>query len=290
MRYAFISAEKANYPLTTLCRAMQVARSGYYRWATGYRSSRELEDERVLPLVRQIFIDSKANYGSRTVAKALGELGLASCRDRARRLMRIAGLSVKKKSKWKSTTDSRHNLPVFPNLLMRDFKVSAPNRAWAGDITYIWTAEGWLHLAVVLDLFSRRVVGWSLDRRMKARLVMGALEMALWRRRPAKGLVFHSDQGSQYASFDFQQLLANSGIDGSMSRKGDPYDNAVVESFFSRLKSDRVRGRSYHSREEATRDIVDYIEMYYNSNRLHSSLGYVSPKKFEERWLEQQEP
>ena len=288
MRYAFISAEKANYPLTVLCRAMKVARSGYYLWAAGGRSARELEDGRVLPVVRQIFIGSHANYGSRSMSKAMGERNLPCSRDRARRLMRVAGLSVKKKRKWKRTTDSGHNLPVFPNLLKRDFKVGAPNRAWVGDITYIWTAEGWLHLAVVLDLFSRQVVGWSLHRRMTAQLVTDALEMALLRRRPQQKMIFHSDQGSQYASFDFQQLLARNKITGSMSRKGDPYDNAVAESFFSRLKSDRVRGRRYPSREAATRDIVDYIEMYYNSNRLHSSLGYVSPKKFEEQWLASQ--
>jgi transposase InsO family protein len=199
--------------------------------------------------------------------------------------MCLAGLSVRKKRKWKATTSSRHSLPVSPNILARDFAVASPDLAWAGDITYIWTAEGWLYLAVILDLFSRRVVGWALNRRMNSALVMRAFEMALWRRRPAPGLVFHTDRGSQYASFDFQQMLADAGITGSMSRKGDPYDNAVVESFFASLKTDRISLRHYQTREEATRDIVDYIEMFYNGVRLHSSLDYVSPKDFEDKWL-----
>lgn len=222
------------------------------------------------------------------MAKALQARDVPCSRSRARRLMCVAGLSVRRKRKWKATTNSRHMLPVSPNLLARDFEACEPNRAWVGDITYIWTAEGWLYLAVILDLFSRRVVGWAIDRRMTSKLVSGAFRMALWSRRPSAELVFHSDRGSQYANFDFQQLLSASGITGSMSRKGDPYDNAVVESFFASLKSDRVRRRQYKSREEAKRDIVDYIEMFYNSSRLHSSLGYVSPKEYEELWLAEQ--
>lgn len=202
--------------------------------------------------------------------------------------MLLAGLSVRRKRKWKATTNPRHNLPVSPNILSRDFDSAAPDLAWVDDITYIWTAEGRLYLAVILDLFSRRVIGWALANRMNSKLVTNAFEMALWRRRPASGLVFHSDQGSQYASFDFQQLLTNSGITGSMSRKGDPYDNAVMESFFASLKTDRVSLRHYQTREDAKRDIVDYIEMFYNEERLHSSLDYVSPKDFERQWLASQ--
>lgn len=288
MRYQFVAAEKADYPLTLLCQAMKVSRSGFYAWAINDSSDREREDQKLLPLVRQVFLDSGATYGSRRMAKALQARDVPCSRSRARRLMRVAGLSIKRKRKWKATTSSRHMLPVSPNLLARDFAACEPNRAWVGDITYIWTAEGWLYLAVILDLFSRRVVGWAIDRRMTSRLVSGAFRMALWSRRPTAELVFHSDRSTQYASFDFQQLLSASGITGSMSRKGDPYDNAVVESFFASLKSDRVRRSHYKSREEAKRDIVDYIEMFYNSSRLHSSLGYVSPKDYEDLWLAEQ--
>lgn len=285
MRYRFVAAEKANYSLTLLCRTMKVSRSGFYGWTAADQSERERDDRRLLPIVRELFLQSGATYGSRRLARALQARGHACSRSRARRLMCLAGLSVRKKRKWKATTSSRHSLPVSPNILARDFAVASPDLAWAGDITYIWTAEGWLYLAVILDLFSRRVVGWALNRRMNSALVMRAFEMALWRRRPAPGLVFHTDRGSQYASFDFQQMLADAGITGSMSRKGDPYDNAVVESFFASLKTDRISLRHYQTREEATRDIVDYIEMFYNGVRLHSSLDYVSPKDFEDKWL-----
>lgn len=288
MRYRFIQAQKANYPLTLLCRNMNVSRSGYYLWTTATQSERELCDRKLLPTVREVFLRSGATYGSRRMAKSLQLRGEECSRSRARRLMRLAGLSVRRKRKWKATTSSRHNLPVSPNLLAREFGTEAPDTAWAGDITYIWTAEGWLYLAVILDLFSRLVVGWALASRMTSKLVEDAFEMALWRRRPQPGLVFHSDRGSQYASFDFQQLLANSGITGSMSRKGDPYDNAMVESFFASLKSDRTSLRHYQCREDAKRDIVDYIEMFYNEERLHSSLNYVSPKDFEKQWLAMQ--
>ena len=197
--------------------------------------------------------------------------------------MREAGVWVRYRPRYRATTDSRHTHPVFPNRLERDFTVTAPNRVWASDITYVWTREGWLYLAVVIDLYARKVVGWSMGSRLTAALACDALRMALWRRRPAYGaLIHHSDRGVQYASHAFRQLLKEHGIVGSMSRKGDCWDNAVVESFFGSLKSERVHWRNYQIREEARQDIIHYIVMFYNSHRLHSYLGYQSPDAFEE--------
>jgi putative transposase len=195
--------------------------------------------------------------------------------------MNLAQVSVRRRRKFKATTDSRHNLPVAPNLLDREFEAKEPNRVWASDITYMWTAGGWLYLAVILDLFSRQVVGWSMNKRITKKLVIDALRMGVWRRRPDAGLIFHSDRGSQYCSNDFQKLLKTNGMVSSMSRKGDCWDNAVAESFFGSLKTERVFFTAYQTREEARRDIVDYIEMFYNSKRRHSYLGYMSPMEFE---------
>jgi len=284
VRYRFISAEKANYPLTLLCRVMKVASSGYYAWLAAGKSMRDMANEKLIPLVREISRESDRTYGERRIAQALSARGVPCGRVRAATLMRLAGVSVKKKKKFKITTDSRHKLPVAPNLLARDFEAKAPNRTWVSDVTYVWTREGWIYLAAVLDLFSRQVVGWAMSRRITQELVMDAFKMALWRRRPEVGLTMHSDRGSQYCSDAFQKLLKNSGAISSMSRKGDCWDNAVAESFFGTLKTERASWRSYQTREEAKRDIVDYLEMFYNSKRLHSYLGYVSPRQFEEMW------
>ena len=196
--------------------------------------------------------------------------------------MREAGVWVRYRRRYRVTTDSDHHQPVFPNRLERDFEVQEPNQVWASDITYVWTHEGWLYLAVVIDLYSRKVVGWSLGKRLTSSLVCDALRMAVWNRRPPKGqLIHHSDRGVQYASKAFRKLLEGQGIAGSMSRKGDCWDNAVVESFFGTLKSERVHWQSYQTREQARADIVEYITMFYNSHRLHSYLGYQSPDEFE---------
>jgi len=199
--------------------------------------------------------------------------------------MKLAGVTAKQKKKFKATTGSKHDFPVSPNLLKRQFEVQESDTVYVSDITYIWTHEGWLYLAVVLDLFSRQVVGWSLSNRMTKKLIMSALRMAIWRRRPALGLLFHSDRGSQYCSNDFKKMLNTHGMISSMSRKGDCWDNVVAESFFDSLKTERVFFSNYVTREEARRDVIDYIEMFYNSNRRHSYLGYVSPKEFEKLWL-----
>lgn len=264
---------------------IQISRSGYYTWRKRGKSSRQKENERLILLVRAAHKKSKGTYGARRIGQEVEAHGGTCGRFRAGTLMKLAGVVAKQKKKFKATTDSKHNLPVAPNLLNRQFAVNEPDQVYVSDITYIWTSEGWLYLAVVLDLFSRQIVGWSLNNRMSRELIRNALRMAIWRRQPAPGLIFHSDRGSQYCSNDFQKMLKMYGMISSMSRKGDCWDNAVAESFFGSLKTERVFFSIYKTREEARRDIIDYIEMFYNSNRRHSYLGYVSPKEFEKLWL-----
>jgi len=265
-----------------LCRVLGVSRSGFYDFLRRQDRDPDPEHEEKLEWVKEIAEASDHTYGSRRMAKALQALGYRVGRHQARSLMREAGVWVRYRRRYRVTTESNHRKAVFPNRLERDLAPSAPNRVWAGDITYVWTGEGWLYLAVVIDLYSRKVVGWSLGRRLTSTLVCEALLMALWLRRPAKGqLIFHSDRGVQYASDAFRRLLKAHGIEGSMSRKGDCWDNAPVESFFGTLKLERIHWRSYQSREEARADIVEYITMFHNSRRLHSYLGYQSPDQFE---------
>jgi transposase InsO family protein len=261
---------------------MEVSRSGYYAWRTHEDSALKKENRRLIPLVRELHRQSGRTYGTRRIADDLREQGIPCGRYRARTLMGLAGVSAKQHKRFKATTNSKHDLPVAPNLLGREFSAPAPDRVWASDITYVWTREGWLYLAVVIDLFSRMVVGWSLGERITRRLVMDALRMGVSRRRPGPGLIHHSDRGVQYCSSDFQKLLTAFGMTCSMSKKGDCWDNAVAESFFGTLKTERVFFGDYRTRDEARRDIVDYIEMFYNSRRRHSYLGNVSPRRFEE--------
>jgi len=218
---------------------------------------------------------------------ALNALGYPIGREKTKNLMKEAKVKAKYKKKYKVTTNSNHKHPVFENLLNRNFSVKELDTVYASDITYIWTQEGWLYLAVVIDLCSRKVVGWSMSSRMKAQIVCDALTMATWRRRPKAGLIHHSDRGTQYASHKFRKLLKMNGFKGSMSRKGDCWDNAVVESFFGRLKSERVQWKSYQTRQEAQQDILQYITMFYNSIRLHSYLGNKSPNQFENEMREE---
>jgi len=263
---------------------MMVSRSGYYAWQKRETSMREQENKKLVPLVREIHRVSGKTYGTRRIAEDLSAQGIPCGRDRARTLMRLAGVSARQCRKFKATTDSNHKLPVSRNLLDRQFSVAESNCVWVSDITYVWTSEGWLYLAVILDLFSRRVVGWSMSNRITRKLVMDALRMAIYRRQPGGALIFHSDRGSQYCSADFQNMLTKYNMISSMSRKGDCWDNAVSESFFGSLKTERVFFTYYKTREEARRDIVDYIEMFYNSKRRHSFLGYISPGEFEEKY------
>lgn len=235
----------------------------------------------MLHWAREIAKASDYSYGSRRMKKALNALGFPIGRNKARRLMREANIQVRHRKKYKVTTNSNHKQPVYDNLLVRRFDVDKPNEVYVSDITYVWTQEGWLYLAVVIDLYSRKVVGWSMSSRMNAKLVCDALRMAIWQRRPKAGVIHHSDRGSQYASKAFRRLLNVHQFKGSMSRKGDCWDNAVVESFFGSLKQERVQWRHYQSRYEAQQDILHYISIFYNSYRLHSYLGYKSPNQYE---------
>lgn len=258
---------------------MQVSRSGYYHFIKhGYKA----EDIKLIVEVKALAKLSRHSYGSRQLSKNLTAKGYAVGRYRARSLMRKAGIECKQRRRYRVTTDSRHRLPIAGNVLNRDFTAQAINQKWVVDLTYLWTQEGWLYLAAVLDIFSRRVVGWALAEHMREELVEEALQMALGRRCPPKGLLHHSDRGVQYASHAYQACLRKAGMVVSMSRKGNCWDNSMMERFFGSLKSERTDHIIYHSREEAKADVIDYIEMFYNSQRLHSSLGYVTPLQFEQ--------
>ena len=267
--------------MTLLCRVMEVSRSGFYRYMKSAEDPRFDGDPELIADAKTIFEASHKTYGSRRMSRALRALGHPVGRHQARSLMRKLGLWVRPTRRFKVTTDSKHDHPVAPNVLAREFDVQAPDRVWAGDISYLWTQQGWLYLAVIIDLYSRKVVGWSLKPRMTTDLVQDALTMAVWRRRPSPGLIHHTDRGSQYAGTRYQKVLKQHGMVCSMSRKGDCWDNAVVERFFRSLKTERTNHRLYRSREEARNDVIDYIEMFYNSQRLHSYLGYQSPNEFE---------
>jgi len=260
---------------------LTVAASGYYAWRRRERCLRDYENQRLLVEIKAIHEESGGSYGSPRIYHELRKKGFPYSENRVARIMRDDGIRAKTTKKFKVTTDSKHTMPVAENLLDREFEVDRPNTVWTSDISSIWTREGWMYLAVVLDLFSRRIVGWAMDKRMKRQLVIDALEMAIGRRHPGLGLLHHSDRGSQYASKDYQKLLTKHGFIGSMSRKGDCWDNAPTESFFSTLKRERVYHRTYRTRLEARTDIFNYIECLYNPYRLHSTLGYQSPAQFE---------
>lgn len=265
-----------------MCEVLDASHGGFYEWLVRPRSARAEQDERLLGAIRQSVTQSDATYGYRRVWRDLRAWGCVCGRDRTARLMRAAGLQGRRRRRRAPATDrdldSEHW--IAENLLERRFAVK-PNRHWVADFTYLWTAEGWLFIAVVLDLYSRRVVGWSMSSSMTAQLVSDALTMALWRRGLPKELLHHSDQGTQYTSEQFQRLLSQHGITCSMSRRGDCWDNAAIESFFSSLKTERTNRRTYGSRDEARADVFDYIERFYNQQRRHSTLGYVSPVEFE---------
>lgn len=264
-----------------MCRVLHVSTSGYYTWRTRQESRRESENRKLLVEIRAVYNESRQTYGSPRIYRTLKKRGLCCSENRIARLMRTHGIQAKQTKRFKATTDSRHRLPVAENVLDQQFESAACNETWAADITYIWTREGWLYLAVVMDLFSRRIVGLSMQRVMGRQLVIDALRMALGRRQPGPGLLHHSDRGSQYASGDFQRLLTAAGIVCSMSRKGNCWDNAPLESFFATLKTELVYHRRYRTRAEARSDLFEYIETWYNRKRLHSSLGYLSPVEYE---------
>lgn len=261
---------------------LQVSTSAYYDWCKQPKSSLEKENESLLESVKEVFDEQKNGCGTRTIKKALSRQGKSVSRRRIGRLMSEADLICKTKKKFKATTNSKHNKSIAPNILNREFTATAPNQKWVGDITYVWTVEGWLYLATVIDLFSRKVVGWSMNKRMSAELVNQALISAVWARNPPKGLLWHTDRGSQYASNSHRKLLNEHGIIQSMSRKGNCWDNAVAESFFHTLKTGLINHKQYQTREAAEQDIFEYIEEFYNRKRLHSTNDYWSPVDYEE--------
>lgn len=281
MIFRFMQQHETKFPISVMCDVLSVSRSGYYAWRHKPASQRKKANATLLKNIRTVHHDSREAYGSPRIYQALKKQGIPCSESRVARLMREDDLRAKMKRRFKATTDSKHDLPIAPNLLQRDFSPAEPDQVYAGDITYIWTTEGWLYLAVVIDLFSRSVVGWAMDKRMTRQLVIDALTMAVQRRRPPLGLIFHSDRGSQYASADFQSLLVKYGMRCSMSRKGDCWDNAPVESFFGSLKQELVFHMRYPTRFHARQSIFDYIERFYNRSRLHSTLGYKSPADFE---------
>jgi transposase InsO family protein len=263
---------------------MEISQSAYYDWLKRPESARSLEDRRQGEKIKKIHEKSRETYGARRIREDMIADGEAISRERARRLMKQQGLESKSKRKFKATTNSEHDRPVAVNVLDREFRVERPDRVYAGDITYIQTDEGWLYLAVLIDLYSRAVVGWAMSERMTAQLVNDALMMAVWKRKPQKGLVVHSDRGSQYASELYQKTLKDHQFICSMSRKGNCWDNAPSESFFHTLKTELIHHRRYQNRQEAKQEIFEYIEVFYNRQRRHSTIGYQTPLGYEKQY------
>ena len=283
MRFGFIAAEKAAFPVRLLCRMLQVSRAGFYAWQARPPAPRAREDERLGLEIAAIHVDSRHRYGSPRIHAELADRGCRTSRKRVARLMRVRGLVARRRRRFRVTTQSRHPFPIAPNVLARQFERARPDQAWVTDITYIPTGEGWLYLAVILDLCSRVAVGWAMSDRITDDFTLDALGMALARRRPPPGLLHHSDRGSQYASGDYQKVLAENGIVCSMSRKGNCWDNAVAESFFATLKVELVHDATWATRALARTELFDYLELFYNGPRRHSALGYLSPRAFERR-------
>ena len=284
MKFSFIAKHRGIWPAAWMCEALGVSRGGFYAWLTRPRSARSRSDEDLAIKVRVSFMASHRTYGARRVLRDMIAEGVACGVHRIERLMRLHGLAARpRRRRLPPDLGERPATAVAANVLDRSFQAAAPNRKWIADFTCIWTAEGWLYAAAVLDLFSRRVVGWSMSARMTAQLVTDALTMAICRRGKPEALLHHSDRGSQYTSEQFQRLLADHRITCSMSRSGNVWDNAVMESFFSSLKTERTARRTYRTRDEARADVFDYVELFYNLRRRHSTLGYLSPAEFEMR-------
>lgn len=282
MRFGFIAKYRGVWPVSWLCVALQVTCSGFYAWLKRPRSARAHADATLSAAIQRSFSDSDRTYGARRVRRDLREWGHPCGVHRVERLMRRARLVARhRRRRQPFDIGPRPERFIAPNVLERQFGAEAVNCKWVADFTYLWTTEGWLYVAAVLDLYSRRIVGWSMSSQMTAQLVADALLMAIWRRGPVKALLHHSDQGSQYTSEQFQRLLKEHGITCSMSRSGDCWDNAVMESFFSTLKTERTSRKNYPSRDEARADVFDYIERFYNPRRRHSTLGYLSPVDYE---------
>jgi transposase InsO family protein len=281
VKFAFISEEKVAFPIAVMCRVLVVSPSGYYASQGRPPSARDRRDKELAERVSAVHLGSRRRYGSPRVHAELQATGQRVSRKRVARLMRESDLAARTRRRFRKTTDSKHSFPIAPNVLERDFTAAGPDEAWVTDITFLWTAEGWLYLAVILDLFSRRVVGWATSRNVDRHLALAALDMALTNRRPTAGLVHHSDRGSTYASGDYRTALEARGIQCSMSRKGDCWDNAVAESFFASMKREMDNIDNLESLAGAALSIGEYIDGFYNFQRRHSTIGYNSPVEFE---------
>ena len=276
-----IQSLETEFAIGLMCRGLSVSRSGYYQWKKRLPSPRHQAREALAAEVKRVFDDEKARAGSPRITKRLNDEGHHISRHTVAKIMKYKGWRAKAARKYKATTNSNHNLPVAPNHLAQDFEATAPDQKWVSDITYIWTDEGWLYLAVVLELYSRKIIGWAMSERMTATLVCDALIMALWRRKLPKGVIVHSDRGSQSCSAAYQSLLVKHQLICSMSKKGDCYDNAAMESWNHCFKIEAIHGERFLTRDAAKQHVFDYIEVYYNRKRLHSKLGYLSPEAFE---------
>lgn len=288
-RFRFVRGHASEYAVTTLCRVLEVSKAGYYAWVKRPQSRRGAEETALLTAIRAVHGESGRTYGSPRVHRELRAQGRRHGEKRIARLMHREGIRAKTVRRFRVTTRSDHPHPVAPNVLGRQFNEATPDGVWVGDITYLSTREGWLYLAVVLDLATRRVIGWAMRHTLERGLTLDALGMAIERRRPAPGVLVHTDRGSQYASGDYRALLAEHGMTCSMSRRGDCWDNAVAESFFATLKRELVDGTDWRTRDEARTAVFGYIETWYNRKRRHSSLGYLSPEEFEKQYEKQYE-
>ena len=281
MKYAFIKENNRQYGVQKMCKVLKVSRSGYYGWKIRPVSKREFFDKYLVIEIRQIHIESKENYGTIKVWKALRVKNVSCGKHRVARLRKINGIESKRRRRFKVTTISKNTKWISPNRLNRSFQVARPNKVWVGDVTYIATRNGWLYLAILLDLYSRKVIGWSMSDRNNKELVLNALNMAIERRKPQSEVLHHTDRGSTYGSDDYRSKLISSGLVPSMSRKGNCYDNAVAESFFSTLKNELFFGQKFMSRNYARSEIFKFIEIFYNRQRLHQTLNYITPEMME---------
>lgn len=264
-----------------MCDVLGVSKSGYYVWKKRPKSQQKIRKEKLTAQIKHEYLDSRKNYGSPKITKKLNKKGIKVSQKTVTRIMKENNIRSKTVKKYKATTNSKHHLPIYPNLLRQQFKVNHPGEVWVGDITYIWTREGWLYLASIMDLYSRRIIGWAMGDRMTKELVITALKRAIITQRPKPGLIHHSDRGSQYASKDYQQVLRQYGMITSMSRKGNCYDNACIESFHGVIKKELIFHENYHTRDQAKRSIFGYIVSFYNYKRIHSTINYHSPLEFE---------
>jgi len=288
VRYPFIKEQQNQFSLSALCRVMAVCRTGFYAWRKRDKSARQQQNEILIEQIKSAHQESDETYGSPRIFADFKEAGIACSQKRIARLMRLHKIKAVLPKRFVVTTDSNHEMPIASNLLDRMFDSQTPDTRWTADITYVWTSQGWLYLAVIMDLFSRRIVGWSMDQTIDRSLVLSALEMAVVGRNPGQGLLCHSDRGSQYASGDYQKRLESAGIVCSMSRKGNCWDNAPTESFFASLKKEMVYRTRFETREQARAALFHWIEVWYNRKRRHSAIGYISPEAYERQYQQQQ--